>query len=343
MNENSVKDMERISIIIPVYNTEMYIKRCLQSILTQTYQNFEIIIVDDGSTDRSIEICKEFALKSRKIKILHIENSGVSAARNIGIRHSTGNYICFIDSDDFIDCFLFEKVISCFTMYNCDMVKFGATIVHNSENKIVYDVKNCNVEIFNTSNALQEYFYGNEKKLKVQVWSGVYRKELFKNIEFPIGKAYEDSYVTPHLIVKSEIIVYLDYPGYFYYMRSASIMHTGLTESKIAAYDLYKILFDVVCKPFPEYENFICEKWVYQYIYTYRSIIKSRRGYIVNRAWRKKIYKELWKQKKFLLQKEIGDSCRKQLYLFLLSPLVFNICIDFMDMDMKSKRKGLYE
>ncbi|OLR62166.1 hypothetical protein BHF69_05400 [Anaerostipes sp. 992a] len=338
--------MDYVSIIIPVYNTEMYLERCLQSVLAQTYLNFEVIIVDDGSTDGSIEICKKFALKSPKIKIIQIANSGVSVARNIGIKNSSGDYICFIDSDDFIDRFLLERVISCFRLYNCDIVKFNSIITSQDKtdqtNQTNQDVKNYVVEVYNTSDAVYEYFHGKEKKLKVQVWSGIYKKELFSNIEFPIGKAYEDSYVTPQLLVKGQKIVYLNYPGYFYFMRSDSLMHTGITESKIASYDIYKILYDIVCKLFPEYEDYICEKWVYQYIYTYKKLLSTEgKIYPNSYEWRKRIYKELHADKKFLLTKALSKSCRKQLNLFLLSPRLFKICIDFMD--MKSKRKDSYE
>ena len=328
--------MYYISIIIPVYNTEKYITRCLQSILAQTYQDFEIIIVDDGSSDNSINICKEYAMKSSKIRIIQIENSGLSVARNIGIKNAKGNYICFIDSDDYIDLFLFEKVVSCLQSYECDIVKFTSIVTSGED--IKKESPNYDVEIYNTSEALREYFYGNEIKLRVQVWSGVYNKSLFINLEFPPGKAFEDSYITPQLLAKAQKIVYMGYPGYFYFMRADSIMHTGITESKIAAYDVYKVLYEKVCKNFPEFENYICEKWVYQYIYTYIKLLtEDGKACSNSREWKRRIYKELLKDRKFLLSKKLNESCRKQLRLFLLSPRIFNISINFVNWKLRRK------
>lgn len=325
-----------ISIIIPVYNTEKYIERCLQSVLAQTYQQFEIIIVDDGSTDGSIEICKKYALKISKIKIVQIKNSGQSVARNVGIKNASGDYICFVDSDDWIDCFLLEKAVSCFQLYDCDIVKFTSTITSLEQTKLAS--KDYDIEIYNASGALHEYFFGDEKKLRVQVWSGIYKKTLFHNLEFPRGKVFEDSYVTPQLLAKAQKTVYVGYPGYFYFMRPESTMHIGITESKIAAYDIYKVLFGKICKKFPEYENYLCEKWVYQYIYTYVSLLTAEGKICPNNIkWKKRIYTELKSDRKFLLSKKLSPSCRKQLKLFLLSPRIFNICINIAN--MKSKRK----
>ena len=326
--------MYYISIIIPVYNTEKYIERCLQSVLAQTYQQFEIIIVDDGSTDKSIEICKKYALKTSKIKIVQIKNSGQSVARNVGIKNALGDYICFVDSDDWIDCRLLEKSVSCLHTYNCDIVKFTSIITSSEQSKL--ESKDYDIEVYNASGALYEYFFGDEKKLRVQVWSGIYKKTLFHNLEFPRGKVFEDSYVTPQLLAKAQKTVYVGYPGYFYFMRAESTMHIGVTESKIAAYDVYKVLYEKICKKFPEYEDYLCEKWVYQYIYTYTSLLTAEGKICPNSIkWKKKIYTELKSDQKFLLSKKLSPSCCKQLKLFLLSPRIFNICINIVNMKLK--------
>ena len=328
--------MYYISIIIPVYNTEKYIERCLRSILAQTYQQFEIIIVDDGSTDGSIEICKKYALKTSKIKIVQIKNSGQSVARNVGIKNASGDYICFVDSDDWIDRLLLEKAVSCFHSYSCDIVKFTSIITSLEQSKL--ESKDYDIEVYNASGALHEYFFGDEKKLRVQVWSGIYKKTLFHNLEFPRGKVFEDSYVTPQLLAKAQKTVYVGYPGYFYFMRPESTMHIGITESKIAAYDIYKVLFGKICKKFPEYENYLCEKWIYQYIYTYVSLLTAEGKICPNNIkWKKRIYTELKSDRKFLFSKKLSPSCRKQLKLFLLSPRIFNICINIAN--VKAKRK----
>lgn len=113
----------KVSIIIPVYNVESYLKKCIDSILLQTYTNFELILIDDGSTDQSYEICDEYSLNDKRIKVIHKINEGVSKARNLGLSISTGDYICFVDSDDWIDCDMLEYIIV--NADDFDIVQFG--------------------------------------------------------------------------------------------------------------------------------------------------------------------------------------------------------------------------
>lgn len=322
--------MQYVSIIVPVYNTANYLDRCLQSIIDQTYENFEVIIVDDGSTDNSNIICKEYINRDKRFKYYYIQNSGVSVARNTGIQNASGQFLLFVDSDDHIDRYLLEKLVKCQRSYDCDIVKYSATI-SSDINAPMNQPKN-QTKIYTSKEALEEYFYGDETKIKVQIWSGLYKKSLFVNLEFPAGKIYEDSYITPRLLASSSKIVYLDYPGYMYYLREGSIMHSGLSKEKILAYDLYKYLYcylkDVVC---PELIDLIVEKWVYQYIYIYRQIVKEKRNISDSKYWLKKIYSELKEDEKFLLKQHIATSCKKQLKLFLVSPRLFNFYIDILE------------
>ena len=323
--------MKFISIIVPVYNTASLVTRCLQSILKQTYKNFEIIIVDDGSTDGSDEICKEITKKDWRIKYIRINNSGVSVARNMGIEQAKGDFLLFIDSDDYIDNYLLEKIIFCQEKYNCDVVKFSATI-SNEDNCDIF-TNNEDIEIYTSQDALKEYFYGDGTKIKVQIWSGLYKKELFEDIRFPVGKIYEDGYVTPKILARSSKIVFLDYPGYVYYMREGSYMHSTLSNEKIAAYDLYKDIYPIVCNNYPVFKKLIIEKWIFQYIYTYRTIKKdSNYTFIQKKKWYKKIYNELLVDQNFLLQQDLSNSCKRQLKLFLFSPILFNLYIDFVEL-----------
>ena len=114
-----------ISVIVPIYNVEEYLGRCIESIINQTYQNIEIILVDDGSTDNSLSICKEYAIKDRRINIIHKENAGVSSARNIGLKKSKGEFVTFVDSDDYVKLTCFEKMIRGIKNNDVDMVVVG--------------------------------------------------------------------------------------------------------------------------------------------------------------------------------------------------------------------------
>lgn len=327
-------DMSLISVIIPVYNTADYVGRCIQSVLAQSYKDFEVIIIDDGSTDQSGTICKKFAASDARIRYYHIDNSGVSAARNKAIELVNGEFLLFVDSDDYIDKSLMEQLIRCQRHYNCDLVKFSATI--SPEFNRTMDIPSYTTQLYTSGEALKEFFYGDETKIKVQVWSGLYKKALFDDIRFPVGKVYEDSYVTPQILAISKKIVYLDYPGYIYYMRDDSIMHSGLSEDKVAAYDLYKELYFRMTGKCQELRDILAQKWVFQYIYTYRDILKQKKGtFPGSKAWLNRIYCELKADKLFLLEHKLSPSCKKQLYLFLISPFMFNLYIDLVDRRIK--------
>lgn len=158
---------EKISVIIPVYKAEEFLTRCLESILTQTYNNLEIILIDDGSPDNSGKICDEYAKKDKRIKVIHKQNEGVSVARNIGIENSTGKYITFIDSDDWIDKYAYEKMLEQMKKNNVDVVKCGffkdfeeMPFIYPESKKIDLDVNREEViQLFTTGRALAGMCY----------------------------------------------------------------------------------------------------------------------------------------------------------------------------------------
>lgn len=318
--------MSYVSIIVPVFNVEHLITRCLNSIINQTFTDFEVIVINDGSTDSSGSICVDFAKRDQRIKYIQIENSGLSAARNLGIEKASGNFLFFADSDDYLDTDLLKKIVSCQKKYNCEIVKFSATIT--SEENASMNLHSNNIKVYTSKEAINQYFYGDKTQIKVQVWSGLYKRILFSDIRFPEGQAYEDNYITPVILSKAEKIVFIDYPGYFYYIREGSIMHSGFTREKALAYNLYKKLYFAIVPRYPEFSELLIEKWIYQFIYTYRQVIKSKNK---NNKIVSMIYKEIKNDKKFLLEKKLSSSCKRQLLLFLLSPVLFNMSIDFIE------------
>lgn len=196
-----------ISIIVPVYNVELYLKKCIETIINQTYKNLEIILVDDGSTDNSGKICDEYALKDNRIKILHIENGGPAVARNAGLDIATGEYIGFIDSDDYIELDMYE------TLYNA-MIKTNAGLVicnwykgyeDNWRKNIVYPKK----EIL-TPNEAFEVFYNN-----MYVWNKLYRKDVVKNLRFVETYAQDVLYTFTTLRRIDKVVFLNEYKCYY--------------------------------------------------------------------------------------------------------------------------------
>ena len=211
-----------ISIIIPVYNTEKYISDCLDSILAQTYKNFEVIIIDDGSTDNSLSICNTYKEKNKNISVLHIENSGVSAARNIGIKHAKGEYLLFVDSDDT----LYEHSLSMFikehTSPDIDILVGG--------NDISYYPYTKNIKYYNenlVSSSREENFFNYAKgRLIVAPWNKLVKKELIlrHNLFFEKGIINEDLLWTFKLLFHSKKMRIFPSSTYLYRVRSGSIM-----------------------------------------------------------------------------------------------------------------------
>ncbi|MCR8746796.1 glycosyltransferase family 2 protein [Romboutsia lituseburensis] len=227
--------MSLISIIVPVYNVEKYIHECIDSIINQTYSNIEIILVNDGSTDNSGNICEKYEKKDNRIKVVHKKNGGLSDARNVGIDISNGDYICFIDSDDWINLDMIENLYNLIIRYNADIAQSDYVEVYNkdsmSKNAIKEDIK------FYNSNDMLECLYGEEYVKTVVVWNKMYKKELFNQIRFPKGKLHEDEFTTYKIIHKANMIIDSNLPLYYYRQRENSIMNSNFNIKRLDAID----------------------------------------------------------------------------------------------------------
>lgn len=179
-----------ISIIIPVYGVEKYIAQCLESVISQTYKNLEIIVVNDGTKDRSAEIAKDYAAKDSRIKVYDFKNGGLSVARNRGLEIATGDYISYIDSDDWLDKKMYETLLDAAMKNDADMVKCGIIETNGiTEEKLAFsDIKIISNE---QNRAFENYFNG---MLWTLAWNGLYKKELAKKVKFPDNVVHEDNY-----------------------------------------------------------------------------------------------------------------------------------------------------
>lgn len=198
----------KFSIIIPVYNTEKYIERCVKSVLTQTYDNYEIIIINDGSTDKSIEILSKFE-NNNQIKIINQDNNGVSSARNLGIKKSTGDYILFLDSDDFYEKELLETLKN--TITNEDIIKFGyKDLKNNTKTK----AKTIQFKNYIGKFALKHII---EAKILFDTpWMYAFKNDYMKKYKFTEGRYHEDFGLIPIMIYNSKKVTSLDFYGYVY-------------------------------------------------------------------------------------------------------------------------------
>lgn len=214
-----------VSVIVPVYNVDRYLHRCIDSIIAQDYENLEIILVDDGSTDSSPVICDDYASKDSRIKVYHRENRGVSSARNFGVEASNGKYVSFIDSDDYIASnfisTLYGKIIEYAADISvCSYYEFTDNkIKDTSFNSLKKDLVLTNLEAMRDIFTLPNY-------TKVVPWNKLYKKEIFQNnsVIYPINRRHEDDATTYKLYYYSNKIVYCNIPLYYYYQSSTSFM-----------------------------------------------------------------------------------------------------------------------
>ena len=225
MRESCMKKNKLISVIVPVYQVELYVRKCLDSIIEQEYENLEIILIDDGSTDGSSQICDDYKSKDKRIKVIHRENGGLSSARNAGIDIANGEYIAFIDSDDWVDPKYIEKLYSVCEIYDCDIAQCSYENVINEDDFIWKDKTGGNKQPMLYTG--REFSYATYRLLSWEcnlVWNKLYKKSLFEDIRFPVGKIHEDEFTTYKLVWKSDKVGVISDQLYYYRYRIGSIM-----------------------------------------------------------------------------------------------------------------------
>ena len=217
-----------ITVIIPVYNTQKFLKRCLDSVLNQTYKNLEIILVNDGSSDKSAELCEKIAENDSRIVLIHKENGGLSSARNAGLDSATGEYITFLDSDDWLALDIYERCVDVIKSMQCDIVDFkviftNGTQVHELSSDISKPI------VLKGKDILHDYLYrGQTEKAPFSVCRKVYKRTLYDSIRFPVGKVNEDIATNFEVLMGTEKLVHINNTGYYYYQNDNSITNGSL-------------------------------------------------------------------------------------------------------------------
>ena len=234
----------RLSIIVPIYNVEPYLRRCIDSILAQTYRDFEIILVDDGSTDGCPAICDEYARKDSRVVVIHKENGGLSDARNAGLDVARGEYIGFVDSDDLIHPQMYEILIHSLETARADIAQCGMCCF-GEEEQIVYKMLNgeaLEITYLNAAELLANYYSDGRYRFNQTACNKVYRRAIFEKLRFPVGKFFEDSYIHVDTMASSGKIAVTAVPMYYYLQRNGSIMHSDYAPRQFLGH------LDLCCK-----------------------------------------------------------------------------------------------
>ena len=242
-----------ISIIVAIYNTKEYTRKCIESLLSQTYSNLQIILVDDGSTDGSDLLCDSYAIKDRRIEVLHLKNSGRCTARNRGLEIAEGKYIGFIDGDDYVDNDMFETLHDLIEEYNADI----SMVSYNEVRDTIVPAYSSNaVTVYNREDALKELLI--DESVQSYIWNKLYKRELFNHIRFKDLINLEDVYLNYNIFLTIDKMVYKEVPKYNYVYRADSGLRTVTQETMEVGLDVIIERYTIVNSRVPSLDKFNC-------------------------------------------------------------------------------------
>lgn len=248
-----------VSVILPVYNVEAYLERCIRSVQEQTYPNLEIILVDDGSTDRSSEMCDAFQKEDSRIIVVHKENGGLSDARNQGAAIATGEYITFIDSDDYVTPGYVEYLYYLIEKYSCEVSLCTHTVVFENGKKKIYG--DGTDEVLSSRECLERMLY--HDVIDTSAWAKLYRSELVKETPYPKGKLFEDIGTTYQFFLKSGKVACGYKSQYYYILRSNSIVQGSFNPQKFDMLEMTDQMARETLTVFPDLKQAVIRRRVY--------------------------------------------------------------------------------
>lgn len=228
-----------ISVIVPVYNVQDYVGKCLDSICGQSYRNLEIIVIDDGSTDDSPAICDSFAEKDARIKVLHCKNGGLSVARNRGLDIAEGELIGFVDSDDWIEADMYESLYRVLSQYKADISI--CSFFRDEDQQSIPQYNSGKIHIWKSFDAIHEVI--KDKRINNYMWALLCERNIFEHIRFPEGQIFEDMATSYLIYTKARGIVYIEKPLYHYIIRQGSIVNSVYYDAS-REYEIFRTIYE---------------------------------------------------------------------------------------------------
>lgn len=248
--------MPEISVIVPVYKVEKYLDRCIESIVNQTYPDFELILVDDGSPDNSPSLCDEWAKNDNHIYVIHKENGGASSARNAGLKIAKGRWIAFADSDDWLDRTALKTLYDLANQYNVPMAIGGMRVVQKYTDASI--VMKQNAKVLSNADLMSRFFRLNGEPDTHSVCGAIIRRDILEDYSFIEGRMNEDVETCYYLARKCEAAVYTDAPLYNYFKNIEGVTNSGFSKKKLDLLDIWDIVQKQVEQFTPEY-SYACE------------------------------------------------------------------------------------
>lgn len=307
-----------ITVIVPIYNVEKYLNRCVDSIINQTYTNLEIILVDDGSPDNCGKICDEYAKKDNRIKVIHKENGGLSDARNAGIKVADGKYIGFVDSDDWINPKMYEELYSTLLKYDADISCCKMLRCKDNKDTIQKEHETKIVE-YNQEQYMKKFFKIGSQECVYYACNKLYKKEIIEKDQYPINLTSEDVVGTYKTLLKSQKIVEINQIYYYYYYNPESITLKGFSKKDLDLIKIWDMVIEITNKNNQKYLE-MAKFNRYRVDYTLLMRMASKLSFKqINKRYKDEyieMLKNLKKHKKILLKGKIPFS-RKITIIFI--------------------------
>lgn len=306
-----------VSVIVPAYNVEKYLDRCMESLCNQTYSKLEIILVDDGSTDLTSEMCDVWGERDKRVVIIHQKNDGQCAARNVALNVMKGEYVMFVDGDDYVNRDMIFQMINFLEKNRLDFVRSGYMKVKANENAELTDREDTGKEsLFNQKQIIENFLtapYSKRKSFTAIMCAALYKASLFKTVRFPEGFIYEEGFVLPDIYLASDFAGYIDRSFYYYRENENGTMATNkLTDKALKSMDDWKGIHYKFKDKYPEFNTITCERWIKGYLSKLYVLTESdsvdKDGF-----YKKKIISTLIEKRDYFIKMNIGKEYLKEI------------------------------
>ena len=261
-----------ISVLVPVYNVEKYLRRCLDSILAQTYTDYEVVLVDDGSTDKSGALCDAYAAEHGHIRVIHQKNAGLAQVRNVSVAAARGEYITFVDSDDAIEPTYLEVLMRDLRETGSDIAICSWSEVSDDgvRTELSWDHKEKGFQVWTTEQAVKSLLY--QKGIDNNMWGKLYARAVLEDVVFPAGRIYEDIAVAYQIFLKGKRVCYRPEALYLYTCNTTGISQSVFTPRRMDLIDMAEAMYYDIKKRFPDYRPAARSRILRAYIHVYLQI-----------------------------------------------------------------------
>lgn len=336
MQENNIK----ISIVVPVYNVESYIEQCLESIRKQTYSNLEVILIDDGSADASASICQRYVDEDARFQLIRQKNGGASAARNRGLDRATGDYIGFVDSDDWIEPDMYERLLEIAQKEEADVVCCAFRYIKKQG---TIDCADDSYNIFHGKEMLEGYITGKDGCLmSPAVWNRLFRREIFEKIRFTEGRMFEDKEISCRTLARVKKGVYFNHAFYNYRDNKDSVSNSAITEKYVSDFiHMYRVQEKIIGRCLAQdYQKYNIGVYYMLLLDMYCKIFKEKSMKHARQMIASELHRILPIAKQYIAEKEsIPNKDKKLVALGGVSPNAYYLIVKSSSLCSKCKEK----